>query len=153
MLVEKNKVVTIDYTLTSSDGSVLDTSKGEKPLSYIHGTESLVPGLEAELKGKASPAHVSVTVSPAQGYGVRDDSMVFHVPRGQFSEIPDLAVGMQFELQTDEDVHLVTVVAFDDKKFTVDANHPLAGQTLHFEVDVVGVREATAEELEHGHVH
>jgi len=153
MVIGKNKVVTIDYTLTGADGNVLDTSAGDEPLAYVHGTGSLVPGVEAALEGKAAQDHVSLTVEPAQGYGVRDEELVFDLPRKQFSDVPDLAVGMEFELQTEEDVHLATVVSVGDADVTVDANHPLAGQTLHFEIDVVGIREATPEEIEHGHVH
>jgi len=153
MVIGNNKVVTINYTLTGADGSVLDTSEGDEPLAYLHGTGSLVSGVEAALEGKAANDHVSLTVEPAQGYGVRDEDLVFALPRTQFSNVSDLAVGMQFELQTEDDVHLATVVGLGDADVTVDANHPLAGQTLHFEIDVVSVREATAEELEHGHAH
>jgi FKBP-type peptidyl-prolyl cis-trans isomerase SlyD len=153
MIIAKNRVVSIDYTLTGEDGTVLDTSKGDEPLLYIHGTGSLVEGLETALEGKQPTDHVSVSVPPEKAYGVRDDAIVFSVPRSQFRGVPDLEVGMQFEVQGDGDAHLVTVVSFDDNEVTVDGNHPLAGLTLHFDVDVVDVREATPDELEHGHVH
>jgi FKBP-type peptidyl-prolyl cis-trans isomerase SlyD len=142
MNIAKNRVVSIDYTLTGEDGTVLDTSKGEEPLAYIHGTGSLVEGLEAALEGKAPPDHVSVSVPPDKGYGMHDDSIV-----------TELELGMQFEIQGDGEAHLVTVVGMDDDEVTVDGNHPLAGLTLHFDVDVVEVREATPDELQHGHVH
>ena len=153
MNIAKNRVVSIDYTLTGEDGTVLDTSKGEEPLAYIHGTGSLVEGLEAALEGKAPTDHVSVSVPPEKGYGMHDDSIVFSVPRTQFNDVTELELGMQFEIQGDGEGHLVTVVGMDDDEVTVDGNHPLAGLTLHFDVDVVEVREATPDELQHGHVH
>ena len=153
MNIAKNRVVSIHYTLTGKDGAVLDTSEGQDPLAYIHGTGSLVEGLEAALEGKAPTDHVSVSVTPEQAYGVRDDSIVFNLPRAQFGGVDELEVGMEFQVQSDGDAHLVTVIALDDNEVTVDGNHPLAGLTLHFDVDVVAVREATPDELEHGHVH
>ena len=153
MQVTKNRVVSIDYTLTGEDGNVLDTSKGDEPLAYVHGTGTIVTGLEDALEGKAPKDHVSVTVSPEKGYGVRDDAVVFTVPRSQFQGVDELEVGMQFEVQGDGEGHVVTVVAMDENEVTVDGNHPLAGLTLHFDVDIVDVREATADEIEHGHVH
>ena len=153
MNIAKNRVVSIEYTLTGADGTVLDTSKGEEPLAYIHGTGSLVEGLETALEGKQPTDHVSVSVPPEKGYGLRDDSIVFSVPRSQFSNVPELELGMQFEVQGDDEAHLVTVIGMDEDEVTVDGNHPLAGLTLQFDVDVVDVREATPDELEHGHVH
>jgi FKBP-type peptidyl-prolyl cis-trans isomerase SlyD len=153
MQVAKNRVVSIDYTLTGEDGNVLDTSKGDEPLAYIHGTGEIVTGLEDALEGKGPKDHVSVTVSPEQGYGARDDAVVFTVPRSQFRGVDELEVGMQFEVQGDGEGQVVTVVAMDENEVTVDGNHPLAGLTLHFDVDIVDVREATPDEIEHGHVH
>lgn len=153
MIVSKNMVVTIDYTLTGEDGAVLDSSKGQEPLAYIHGSGNVIDGLEAALEGKKASDHVSVTVAPADGYGTRDESFVFPIPRAQFAGVDDLAVGMQFALRGEDMERVATVVGLSDSEVTVDANHPLAGMTLHFEVDVVGVREATAEELSHGHAH
>jgi FKBP-type peptidyl-prolyl cis-trans isomerase SlyD len=153
MQVAKNRVVSIDYTLTGEDGNVLDTSKGDEPLAYVHGTGTIVTGLEDALEGKGPKDHVSVTVSPEQGYGVRDDAVVFTVPRSQFRGVDELEVGMEFEVQGDGEGQVVTVVAMDENEVTVDGNHPLAGMTLHFDVDVVDVREATPDEIEHGHVH
>ena len=153
MNIAKNRVVSIEYTLTGEDGAVLDTSEGQEPLAYIHGTGSLVEGLEAALEGKSPADHVSVSVTPEQAYGARDDSIVFNLPRSQLSGVDELEVGMQFQVQSDGDAHVVTVIAMDDNEVTVDGNHPLAGLTLHFDVDVVAVREATPDELEHGHVH
>jgi FKBP-type peptidyl-prolyl cis-trans isomerase SlyD len=153
MQVAKNRVVSIDYTLTGEDGTILDTSKGDEPLAYVHGTDEIVAGLENALAGKEPKDHVSVTVSPEEGYGVRDDAVVFTVPRSQFRGVDELEIGMQFEVQGDGEGHVVTVVAMDENEVTVDGNHPLAGLTLHFDVDIVDVREATSDEIEHGHVH
>ena len=153
MTISKNRVVTIDYTLTGEDGAVLDSSRGQEPLAYIQGTGSIIDGLEAALEGRSTSDHVSVTVAPQDGYGVRDESLVFPIPRAQFAQVEDLAVGMQFGLRGEGVERVATVMQISDSEVTVDANHPLAGITLRFEVDVVGVREATAEELSHGHVH
>jgi FKBP-type peptidyl-prolyl cis-trans isomerase SlyD len=153
MNVAKHRVVLIDYTLTGEDGGVLDSSRGQEPLAYVHGVGSLVQGLEDALEGKAPSDHVAVTVAPDQAYGMRDDSIVFTVPRSQFREVDGVEVGMQFQIQSDGEGHVVTVAALDEDEVTLDGNHPLAGLTLNFDVDIVDVREATPDEIEHGHVH
>jgi FKBP-type peptidyl-prolyl cis-trans isomerase SlyD len=153
MTVQKNRVVTIEYTLTGEDGAVLDTSKGQEPLEYIQGSGSIIDGLEAALEGKSPRDELTVTVSPQDAYGVRDESLVFSIPRKQFKDVEDLAVGMQFHLQGNGVERMATVVKVGDREVTVDANHPFAGMTLRFEVAVLAVREATREELAHGHVH
>jgi FKBP-type peptidyl-prolyl cis-trans isomerase SlyD len=153
MTVQKSRVVTIDYTLTGEDGAVLDTSSGQEPLSYIHGTGSIISGLEAALEGKSPQDQLAVCVAPQDAYGLRDESFVFPLPRKQFREVEDLAVGMQFQLLDEEVERVATVVRINDREVIVDANHPFAGMTLRFEVTVVSVREATEEELSHGHVH
>ena len=153
MKVTKHRVVTIDYTLKDSEGEVLDTSEGEEPLQYIHGTDTLVPGLERRLEGTSPGDEIAVTVEPADGYGLRDDELVVSMPRERFSEIDDLSVGMQLEARNDEGPQLITVTEIGDEAVTVDANHPLAGAVLHFDVSVREVRQATSEEIEHGHVH
>jgi len=153
MTVGKNRVVSIDYTLTGEDGTVLDSSRGEEPLAYVHGTGSLVEGLETALEGKSPKDHVTVTVPPEQAYGLHDDSIVFSVPRSQFREADGVEVGMQFQVQSDGEGHVVTVIAIDENEVTLDGNHPLAGRTLRFDVDIVDVREATPDEISHGHVH
>jgi FKBP-type peptidyl-prolyl cis-trans isomerase SlyD len=153
MTIARNRVVSIDYTLSGADGGIIDSSKGQEPLAYIHGSGMLVEGLEAALEGKSPADHVAVTVAPEQGYGMRDGAVVFSVPRAQFHGIEDLAVGVQVEVMGDKEPQVVTVVAIDENEVTVDGNHPLAGLTLHFDVDIVSVREAAPEELEHGHAH
>src|SRR5579863_6374752 len=152
MRIGKHSVVSIDYTLTDKNGEVVDSSKGQEPLAYIHGTGSIVVGLEEALEGKEKGATLKVSVPPVKGYGERDEKLAQKVPRSMF-DVKDLEPGMRFHAQADHGSHVVTVTAVDADNVTVDANHPLAGETLNFEVTVVDVRAATEEELSHGHVH
>jgi FKBP-type peptidyl-prolyl cis-trans isomerase SlyD len=154
MQISSQKVVTIDYTLTDNQNAVLDSSEGGEPLAYIHGIGNLIPGLENALEGKAAGDAFRVAIQPDQAYGERRENLVQTLPRQHFDGVDNLEVGMQFQASTqDGDTQIVTVVAIQGDQVTVDGNHPLAGQTLNFEVLVVEVRDATAEELEHGHVH
>jgi FKBP-type peptidyl-prolyl cis-trans isomerase SlyD len=153
MQVAKNTVVTIDYTLTNPAGEVLDSSRGGEPLSYLHGTGGIIPGLESALDGKSPGDALRAVVPPEQAYGPRKDAMVQAVPRERFQGAPQVEPGMQFQANTPQGPRTVTVVAADDQNVTVDANHPLAGVTLTFDVKVVDVRDATAEEVAHGHAH
>lgn len=152
MQIANRKVVTIDYTLTDEQGTVLDTSKGQEPLSYIHGSNSIIPGLEAALEGKAAGESLKVTVTPDDGYGPRDERLVQAIDRTRFP-IPDVRVGMEFEAQSPQGTRVVKVVSVADDKVMVDGNHPLAGVTLAFDVTIVSVRDASPDELQHGHVH
>jgi len=147
MQIAKNAVVSIHYTLKDDAGAVLDSSEGGEPLAYLHGNGNLVPGLEAELDGKAKGAAFAVSVAPQHGYGERDAKLVQRVPKRMFEGQID--VGMRFHAGPS----VVTVTQVQGDMVTVDGNHPLAGQNLHFAVEVVEVRAATEEELEHGHVH
>lgn len=149
MNVAQDKVVSFSYTLHVA-GEVID----EGDLTYMHGHEQIVPGLEEALLGKASGAKVKVSVPPAKGYGERDPERVQAVPRSAFPADAPLSVGAQLHAEDDAGHPLrMTVLAMGDKEVTLDFNHPLAGATLDFEVAVTAIREATAEELEHGHVH
>ncbi|HET9959490.1 MAG TPA: peptidylprolyl isomerase [Polyangiaceae bacterium] len=152
MQIANEKVITIDYTLTDEAGEVLDSSSDDGPLSYLHGFGNIVPGLEAALEGKAKGDSVQVTVAPEEGYGKRDEALVQSLPRNRFPD-GEIEVGMQFHAEAQGASRVLTVVAVDEKAVTIDANHPLAGRTLSFDVTVRDVRDATAEELEHGHVH
>jgi FKBP-type peptidyl-prolyl cis-trans isomerase SlyD len=152
MQIADQTVVTIDYTLTDDKGEVLDSSKGEEPLVYIHGAGSIIPGLENALAGKSVGDALQVTIAPVDGYGERDEELVQAVPRSRFPGA-SVEVGMRFHAQGSDGSQVVTVVAVDDSNVTVDANHPLAGMTLAFDVKVLEVRGATADELQHGHVH
>jgi len=153
MQVATNKAVTIHYTLTNQAGDVVDSSRDGEPLAYIHGIGALVSGLESELDGKAIGDNVTVTVQPEDGYGHKTPELIQSVPKEAFQFDGDIEVGMRFQAETDHGVELVEVVAVDDSTVTVDANHPLAGETLNFDVEIVAVRDATAEEVEHGHIH
>ncbi len=153
MQVSKHKVVTIDYTLRDEQGSVIDSSSGGEPFSYIQGIGSVIPGLEQALEGHNPGESVTVRIPPEQAYGERDEALVQVVPRSLFGPDQEVAVGMQFQAETESGTRIVTVVGVEDDRVTVDANHPLAGATLTFDVTVVDVRDATPEELEHGHVH
>ena len=153
MNVTKNSVVTIDYILTAPDGEVLDTSEGGEPLVYVHGTGSIVPGLEAELEGKSSGHRFDVKIAPGEGYGERDERLVHQVSRAKLPPNIELEVGTQLQARGPDGDWIVTVVALAGDRVTLDGNHPLAGMPLHFVGEVKGVREATREELAHGHVH
>jgi FKBP-type peptidyl-prolyl cis-trans isomerase SlyD len=153
MEIAADRVVLIHYTLRDDDGKVLDSSAGGDALAYIQGHGNLVPGLEKALEGKTDGNRISVVLSPAEGYGARSESLVRRVPKRSLQGSGELRKGMQFRAQTDEGLRLFTVTAIVGDMVTLDGNHPLADQTLHFEVEVLEVRSATAEELEHGHVH
>ena len=153
MKIADNKVALIHYTLTNADQDVLDSSEGQEPLAYIHGHGHIVPGLENALDGRSKGDRFSVTVSAQEGYGEHDERLTQAVPRQMFSGVEEIEVGMQFHAQTEQGMQVVTVVSVADDTITIDGNHPLAGQDLHFDIEVVDVRDASAEELEHGHVH
>lgn len=153
MQVEKNKVVAIDYKLTNSKGEVIDSSTNHGPLLYIQGIGNLIPGLEKELEGKKTGDNVKVTIAAKDGYGERNDSLCQVVPRAQFESTEGLEVGMQFEVETEQGELVVSVTKIEGDEVTVDGNHPLAGVELHFDVTIKEIRDASAEELAHGHVH
>ena len=153
MEIAADAVVLIHYTLKDDSGKVLDSSAGGEPLAYIQGHGNLVPGLEKALEGKRQGSLVAVTLPPADGYGARDEALVQRVPKRSLQGSGEIRKGMQFRAPTDDGMRLFTVTAIVGDMVTLDGNHPLADQTLHFDVEVVGVRGATAEELEHGHVH
>jgi len=153
MQIAKQKVVEIAYTLTDDDGQVLDSSEGGPPLAYLHGMGALIPGLESALEGKAAGEQMQVTVLPADGYGERNDSLLQEVPRSEFKDIDDLSLGMQFRVPSEQGDIVITVVEIGDEQVTVDGNHQLAGVTLHFDVTVHSVRDATDDEISHGHAH
>jgi FKBP-type peptidyl-prolyl cis-trans isomerase SlyD len=152
MQIANRKVVTLDYTLTDEAGEVLDSSKGQEPLVYLHGAGNIIPGLEAALEGKEEGAALQVKIAPDDGYGERDEELVKEIPRDRFPP-GEVEVGMTFHAEGPQGSRIVTVVEVSPESVTVDANHPLAGVTLAFDVKVLAVRDATLEELKHGHVH
>jgi len=153
MQILNNRVVSLAYTLKDDNDTIIDQST-DGSFCYLHGANNIIPGLENALAGKSSGEAVSVTVPPEQGYGVRDDARVQDVPRDMFPEDQDIQPGMQFHAQGPDGQSIVVMVArVENDTVTVDGNHPLAGEQLNFDVTIMDVREATAEELEHGHVH
>lgn len=153
MQIADRCIASFNYTLTNDAGDVLDTSNGREPLAYLHGAGNIVPGLEKAMEGKSAGDTFKVDVDPGEGYGERHDALVQVVPREAFQGVDDIQPGMQFQAQSNQGVMSVTVTKIEDGQVTVDGNHPLAGETLHFDIEVTEVREATAEELEHGHAH
>lgn len=153
MDISADRVVTIHYTLKDDSGKVLDSSSGGEPLVYIQGHGNLVSGLEKALEGRQGGDSMKVSVPPAEGYGVRDEALIQRVPRRGLQSAGEIRKGMQFQGRTDGGMRTFTVTAVTGDMVTLDGNHPLADKTLHFDTQVVDVREATAEEMEHGHVH
>ena len=149
MQITKNKVAAIHYTLRDNEGSIIDSSEGREPLHYLHGAGNLIIGMEEGLEGKSKGDKFSLKISPEKGYGQKDDQLVQKVPRSAFGD-QDVKPGMRFSTNQGG-VVTVTHVGLDS--ITVDANHPLAGVELNFAVEVVEVRNATTEEINHGHVH
>ncbi|AYO55058.1 MULTISPECIES: FKBP-type peptidyl-prolyl cis-trans isomerase [Acinetobacter] len=150
--IANNNVVSFHYTLTNAEGETLDKSQGE-PLAYLHGAGNIIPGLEKALEGKTVGDKFTVTIPAAEGYGEYNPDLVQEVPAQMFQGVENIEAGMQFQAQTDDGVQIVTVKAIEGENVIVDANFPLAGQDLTFEVEIVEVRDASPEELEHGHVH
>ncbi len=154
MKIDKDHVVSLHYTLTNDQGETLDSSAGGEPLAYLHGAKGIIPGLEKELLGKAVGDHFEVDIRPEDAYGQVSEQLIDEVPREAFGDIEKIEVGMQFQAgDPDGNTRIVTVQAVSNDTVTVDANHPLAGQRLHFDVSVTAIRPATQEEIEHGHPH
>lgn len=152
MKIAKHKVAAIHYTLTDNAGEVLDSSAGREPLYYIQGIGNLIPGMEEGLEGKSKGEKFTIKVSPEKGYGVRNDQQIQKVPRSAFGT-QEVKVGMQFSAGGNHGSQIVTVTEIGNDTVTVDGNHPLAGVELNFDVEVMDVRDASAEEISHGHVH
>jgi len=151
--VADNLVVAIDYVLTV-DGEEIDSSKEEGPLEYLHGFSNIIPGLEKELLGMKVNESKHVDVAPEEGYGLVDEEAILSVPIEEFPEDVPLEPGIELEITDNEgEMMFATIVKVGKKNVKLDTNHPLAGKTLHFDVSVVGIRAASPEELDHGHVH
>jgi len=153
MQVKKDKVATINYHLTDDEGNTIDQSS-DASFSYLHGADNIIPGLESAIEGKTAGDEVAVTIEPGEGYGERRQENVQKVSRDMFPEDIEIKPGMQFNASNGEgQPFTLTVAAVEEDGIVVDGNHPLAGVRLHFNVEVMGVRDASNEELEHGHVH
>lgn len=154
MQIAKDKVVLINYTLKNDTGEVIDSSEGGDPMAYLHGAENIIPGLEKALEGKTTGDSLSVTVPPEDAYGNIDEDKVQTVPKEMFDDAGDVLVGTQYHAAGPDGGNItITVKEISENSVTIDANHPLAGESLSFDVTIMEVRDATAEELEHGHVH
>ncbi|BFM12525.1 peptidylprolyl isomerase [Simiduia litorea] len=153
MNIADKLVASIHYTLTNDEGEVIDSSAGHAPLDYIQGLGNIIPGLENALNGKAVGDKLQVVIEPVDGYGEYNAELVQELPRTMFEGVDTIEVGMAFQAQTAAGMQVVEVKEVDEETVTIDGNHQLAGQRLHFDVEVVAIREASAEELSHGHVH
>lgn len=153
MQIAAQKVVTLNYTLKDQHGALIDESR-DGTFAYLHGAHNIIPGLENALAGKTAGDSLSVAIEPEEAYGARDDSRVEAVPRSMFPTDTPVEPGMQFHAQGPQGQMItISVVSVQEETVTIDANHPLAGVQLHFDVEVVEVRDASPEELDHGHVH
>ena len=149
MQITKNKVAAIHYTLRDNEGTIIDTSDGREPLHYLHGAGNLIIGMEEGLEGKIKGDKLNLKIAPEKGYGEIDPEMIQKVPRSAFGD-QDVKKGMKFSTNQGG---VVTVKEVGLDTVTVDANHPLAGVELNFDVEIMEVRNATDEEVSHGHVH
>ena len=151
--ISKNSVVTLGYQLKNSDGEVLDSSESAEPMVYIQGSEDILQGIEDAVEGLKVDQSTSVTIMAKDAYGEYEEQLLTRLPIDAFGGIDDLAPGLQLQEDTDEGPMLVTVKEVTKTEVLVDANHPMSGQDLHFELKILDIREATASELDHGHVH
>ena len=153
MQIEDKRVVTLAYILKDNDDNIIDQSD-DGSFCYLHGASNIIPGLESALTGKISGDKLSVSIPPEEAYGVREDEKIQNVPREMFPPEQEIEPGMQFHAQSpDGNTLVVTIAKVEEESVTVDGNHPLAGVHLNFDVRIMDVREATSEELDHGHVH
>ena len=152
--VQTGKVVVIHYTLTRGDGSLVESTRGKDPLAYLHGKGHIVPGLERALDGQQTGSRIETTVPPEEGYGVRKGSGPQPVPKREFPSHIDLRVGLPLEIKgSDGEPVQVWVTRVKGAKVWIDLDHPLAGESLSFDVEIVGIRDPFPDELEHGHAH
>lgn len=148
-----NSVVSMHYTLKDPKGTVLDSSLGGEPLAYIQGIGNIIPGLEKQMQGRIKGDKLDAVIAPEEGYGERRNDLVHVVSKQGFKGGGEPTVGMQVQLEGPEGRMIAIITQIEGDNVTLDLNHPLAGVTLHFAVEVMDVRVATAEELDHGHVH
>lgn len=153
MLIEDKKVVSFHYTLTNDKGEQLDSSRAGEPMSYLHGSRNIIPGLEKEMTGKSAGDEFQATIAPAEAYGERNEANVQRISTKHFKDPAQLQPGVFVTLQTQQGPVQAVIVKVGRFNVDVDTNHPLAGQTLTFDVEVTEVRDATEEEISHGHVH
>jgi len=153
MNIQNDSVVLMHYTLTNENGDIIDTSDGREPLAYIQGHQNIIPGLEKEMVGKKVGDKFKAVVQPEEGYGVSNPALVQVLDRSVFQGVDEIEVGMQFQAQLEDGPIIMSVTNVDGNNITIDGNHALADQVLTFDVEVVEIRNASDEELAHGHVH
>lgn len=153
MHVDDNKVVSFHFTLADGEGKTIESTRTEEPLAYLHGQGNLIPILEKALAGRSVGDAFDLTLAPADAYGERDPGLIQQIDRGEFPPEVELAVGSEFEVEDEKGRRVVTITDVEGQQVTVDGNHPLAGETITFDIEVVEIRDATEEELTHGHVH
>lgn len=153
MNITENSVVQMHYKLTNTDGLLLDSSEGREPLTYMHGKQMLISGLENQLEGKEKGAKFTAAVPAAEAYGEKNPQMIHVVEKKNFQGDGELAPGLQIQIDTDQGMQMAVITNVEGEAVTIDMNHPLAGMNLSFDVEIVDVRPATAEEIDHGHVH
>ena len=153
MIAEKDKVVTFHYTLKNAEGEQMETSRDKQPMTYLHGANNIIPGLEKAMEGHAAKDEFSVTVEPEEAYGRRNEGNVQRIPLKRLKGIGKISPGQILNLQTNQGPVQVTVLRVGRFNVDVDANHPLAGQALTFDIEITDIREASEEELTHRHVH
>lgn len=149
----KNNVVAIHYKLTNSNGDMIDSSKEKEPMNYLHGFGNIISGLEEALEGKVKGDKLTVSIPPDKAYGERSEKRMLQVKRSQFEGAEEIKIGMEVQTQSEQGVELYNVTKIFGDTVILDGNHPLAGETLNFDVEIMDIREASKEELEHGHVH
>ena len=155
MQIAPNTVASLAYVLTNTQGETLDQADTQQPFVYMHGAHNIIPGLENALAGKQAGDTLEVTIPPEQAYGLKDDSLMQEVPRSMFAGVEEEQIipGAEFHAQTNAGMQTIVITAVNGDTITIDGNHPLAGQTLHFDVTVLDVRAATKDEISHGHAH
>ena len=154
LIIADGLVVVLNYTLRTDEGELIDSSSKDEPMAYLHGADNIVPGLEQALTGKTVGFCGKVTVEPEDGYGEREDLPPQAVPRGAFPSDVEIAAGMQFMAEGPNGEHApIWIARVEGDEVFVDSQHPLAGETLNFDVEVLAVREATENEMSHGHPH
>ena len=153
MQIEKGKVVSFHYWLRDDAGNDIEASEGRPPMTILYAHGNIIPGLENAMAGRSEGDRFDVVVSAAEGYGERREDFTQRVPKKYFPDADNLKPGMSTAVQTDKGARPVTVVKVGSSVVDVDLNHPMAGKTLHFAIEITQVRDATEEEIAHGHVH
>ena len=150
LTINENKVVTFEYTLKNDSGDIIDSSTNNGPITYLHGSENIIPGLETELEGKMIGDKFHASIEPEDGYGIRYEELVQKIEKDRLSHLPKIEIGMQIQAYDEDGMQIFTIVDISDNDVTLDGNHPLSGQKLHFDVEIIDMREATEEEIEFG---